>query len=417
MKRYFLTDEGIKYLETGMPEMNLVKLLESGNIEIKEAQKLENFSVALQWAKKNGWVEIRQGFLVLTKYPESYEIETALKSVASNMEISNKMAQILLQRNLLQEEKDDAYKRAEKYKGTEVSSLNEDIIKTGVWSETIIRPYNVEAPGKKIYPGKKQPYAAFLDWVKNKMTGLGFEEMTGPIVETEFWNMDALYMPQFHAARDIHDAYFLKEPKYAKALDKNILNAVKKTHEKGTSESRGWEYQYDVQRAHRLVLRTHDTAISPKTLSSQNLKIPGKYFQISRCFRYDVVDATHLPDFYQLGGFVIDKELNIRHLIGLLKLFAREFANTDKVKIMPSYFPFTEPSVQLMAKHPNFGWLELAGAGIFRHEMTDPLGIKHPVIAWGAGLDRIFMLSSGINDIRDLFSHDINFLRKSEVVY
>lgn len=229
--------------------------------------------------------------------------------------------------------------------------------------------------------------------------------------------MDALYMPQFHAARDIHDAYFLKEPKYAKALDKNILNAVKKTHEKGTSESRGWEYQYDVQRAHRLVLRTHDTAISPKTLSSQNLKIPGKYFQISRCFRYDIVDATHLPDFYQLGGFVIDKELNIRHLIGLLKLFAREFANTDKVKIMPSYFPFTEPSVQLMAKHPNFGWLELAGAGIFRHEMTDPLGIKHPVIAWGAGLDRIFMLSSGINDIRDLFSHDINFLRKSEVVY
>src|SRR3989344_6552984 len=113
--------------------------------------------------------------------------------------------------------------------------------------------------------------------------------MIGPIVETEFLNMDALYMPQFHAARDIHDAYFVKEPRYAKSLDKNVLAAVKKSHESGTSESRGWEYQYDVKRAHRLVLRTHDTAISPKTLSSSNMKIPGRYFHVARCFRYDVV--------------------------------------------------------------------------------------------------------------------------------
>ncbi|MBI2579466.1 MAG: phenylalanine--tRNA ligase subunit alpha [Candidatus Aenigmarchaeota archaeon] len=416
MGPYVLTEEGKRYLSEGLPELNLLKMLENGSVPMKTAQSMENFSVAIQWAKKNGWVEVRNGVLVLVKIPGSYEIESALNKIYSGESLPDGAIQILLQRNLIQEDREDARRRAEKYKGSEVSSLNEDLIKTGYWKETIIRPYNVEAVGGKIYPGKKQPYAAFLDWVKNKMVGLGFEEMNGPIVETEFWNMDALYMHQFHAARDIHDAYFVKEPRYAKSLDKNILNAVKKSHENGTSESRGWEYQYDVKRAHRLILRTQGTALSARTLSGRP-NVPGKYFSIARCFRYDVVDATHLPDFYQLEGIVIDKDLTIRHLIGLLKMFAREFANSDRIRIRPGYFPFTEPSCELFVKHPQFGWLELAGAGIFRHELTQPLGIKHPVLAWGIGLDRIFMSTSGINDIRDLFSYDLNFLRKSEVVY
>ncbi|MDI6720967.1 MAG: phenylalanine--tRNA ligase subunit alpha [Candidatus Aenigmarchaeota archaeon] len=415
--RYVLTEEGKKYLESGMPELNLIRRLEPGNMALKDAQSMENFSIALQWAKKNGWVEIKNGIIILKEKPGSYDVESALEEFSAGREIGSKMISILLQRSLIEEIKEDAYKRAEKYKGKEVSSLNEDIIKTGVWKEVKFRGYNVSTSGKKIYPGKLHHYGAFLNYVKIKLVSLGFEEMTGPIVETEFWNMDALYMPQYHSARDIHDAYFLKEPRYAKSLDKKLLEAVKNSHEKGVVGSRGWEYQYDIKRAHRLVLRTHDTSISPRTLASSSLKIPGKYFQIAKCFRYDIVDATHLPDFYQMGGFVIDRSLNFRHLIGLLKLFAKEFANTEKTRIMPSYFPFTEPSVQLMAKHPDFGWLELAGAGIFREEMTRPLGVRHPVIAWGAGLDRLFMLSTGITDIRDLFSTDIRYLRSAKVTY
>jgi phenylalanyl-tRNA synthetase alpha chain len=88
----------------------------------------------------------------------------------------------------------------------------------------------------------------------------------------------------------------------------------------------------------------------------------------------------------------------------------------EEVRFMPDYFPFTEPSVQIAVKHPQFGWMELAGAGVFRPELTKPLGINEPVIAWGFGIDRLAMLKLGVNDIRDLFSQDIEYLRNTKRV-
>ena len=94
-------------------------------------------------------------------------------------------------------------------------------------------------------------------------------------------------------------------------------------------------------------------------------------------------------------------------------MFAKEFADTEEIRLVPAYFPFTEPSVELMAKHPDLGWIELGGAGIFRPEMLKPLGVRVPVIAWGIGVDRLAMFKLGINDIRDLFSHDLKVLREA----
>jgi phenylalanyl-tRNA synthetase alpha chain len=351
----------------------------------------------------------------LTKMPEFPE-QDALARIDAGKETEENLLKVLLQRNLVSEVREDLRKRAEKLAGKEITTLTPELIKTGLWKDVKFRKYNVAGIGKKRYPGKRQPYDAFLDYVKDRLVGLGFEEMTGPLVETEFWNMDALYMPQFHAARDIHDAYFIKEPKYAKLLDRKILDAVKAAHEKGVAKSRGWEYQYDAERAHRLILRTHGTVLSAKTLAS-NPNIPGKYFSIMRCFRYDVIDSTHLPDFYQVEGIILDEGLNLRHLAGVLKMFAGEFANSDKIKIAPSYFPFTEPSVELRVKHDKLGWIELGGAGIFRPEMTIPLGVNVPVLAWGLGIDRIFMCNTGVTDIRDLFTYDLQKLREAKVIY
>ena len=171
-----------------------------------------------------------------------------------------------------------------------------------------------------------------------------------------------------------------------------------------------------MKKTYRHVLRSHDTAISPRVLSSDTLRIPGKYFQMVRCFRPDVVDATHLPDFNQVGGFVIEEGINFAHLKGLLKLFAEEFCQTDQVKVKPAYFPFTEPSAQLIAKHPDLGWIELAGSGIFRPEMCVPLGVSTPVIAWGIGLERLAMFQLNSKDIRQLFSQDLQFLRRAKVL-
>ena len=100
----------------------------------------------------------------------------------------------------------------------------------------------------------------------------------------------------------------------------------------------------------------------------------------------------------------------------MLKEFAEEFGNAHEVKFMPDYYPFTEPSVQLSAKHPTLGWIELAGAGIFRPELTLPLGVKEPVLAWGVGIDRLAMCALGIKDIRELFSSDLKWLREARQV-
>jgi len=416
-RRYALTEEGKKYLRFGLPELNLVKLLEKGELTLSESKdRIENFHIAFSWAKKKGWVTAERGKLKAMTSPDSVPEQDALAAIDGGEDVDENVLKILIQRKLVSEMREDVMNRAQRLAGKEIAALTPELIKTGLWKNVKLRPYNVSAAGEKAYPGKRQPYGAFLDYVKERLIALGFEEMVGPLVETEFWNMDALYMPQFHAARDIHDAYFIKEPKHAKALDKKILDAVRKAHEGGVAKSRGWEYKYDIERAHRLILRTHGTVLSAKTLAS-GPNIPGKYFSIMRCFRYDVVDSTHLPDFFQVEGIIVDKELNLRHLAGVLKMFAREFANTDKIKLVPSYFPFTEPSVELHAKHDKLGWIELGGAGIFRPEMTIPLGVDAPVLAWGLGIDRIYMLNMDVHDIRDLFSHDLNYLRNSKVVY
>jgi len=412
---YKLTEEGRKYLEKGLPEKRLMELLAGGSVTVEESKKMEDFAVAMQWAKRNGWIKMENGKISVGKYDGKVPLQQALVDVKAG-KTDGFQLQILLSRNLVEKERDDIVKQAYAYLGREIATLPSALIKTGLWREAKLKKYNVAATGKTIYPGRKHHYAAFLDNVKHKLVAMGFKEMTGPLVETEFWNMDALFMPQHHSARDIHDAYFVKEPKYAKALDSDILNAVKAAHERGTKESRGWQYQYDVQRAHRHVLRTQGTVLSAKTLAAKP-EIPGKYFAAARCFRYDVIDATHLADFFQVEGIVLEEGLTLRHLIGMLKMFGKEFANAEKIKVTPSYFPFTEPSAALYAKHPDMGWIELGGAGIFREEMLTPLGISVPVIAWGIGIDRIGMFNMEIKDIRDLFSTDLNYLRSMRVTY
>ena len=293
-----------------------------------------------------------------------------------------------------------------------IDQITPQILKTAEWKGKNFRRFDITIDTPKIHCGKLQHYRKFLDEIRAKFVSLGFTEMKGPIVETEFWDMDALYMPQFHSARDIHDVYFITEPKLEQ-VDYKIIKKVKEAHENGANTgSTGWQYKFDTQRTLRTLLRSQGTACSSRMLASPKLKIPGKYFGITRCFRKDVIDATHNCDFYQTEGIIIQEGLTIRHLFGLLRMFAQEFAGTKEIRLVPGYFPFTEPSVELFAKHPDLGWIELGGAGIFRSEVVMPLlGKNVSVLAWGIGIDRIAMFKLGLKDIRALFSHDIEFLR------
>jgi phenylalanyl-tRNA synthetase alpha chain len=294
--------------------------------------------------------------------------------------------------------------------GEETGALTPEMLETGAWKAKTFRAYNVNVPPTRLIAGRTNPYAKFLEDVKDKLASLGFEEFDGPLVETEFWNSDALFMPQFHSARDIHDVYRITEPQYAKVIEEPWLSQVAGAHENGgNTGSRGWNYAFDRDFTKRLILRSQGTVMSAKTLP--HAKIPGRYFGMLRCFRYDRVDATHLSDFYQTEGIVLGEDVNLRTLLGFLEMFAIEVAGAKEVKYVPGYFPFTEPSVEVHIKHPVLGWFELGGSGIFRPEVTTALGVNVPVAAWGIGIDRMALMALGLNDLRELFSYDIENVR------
>ncbi|MBR5966440.1 MAG: phenylalanine--tRNA ligase subunit alpha [Treponema sp.] len=294
--------------------------------------------------------------------------------------------------------------------GNEIGEITPAMLASGEWKKGNFRGYNIGVPPARIIPGRTNPYVQFLESVKDKLCSLGFEEFDGPLVETEFWNGDALFMPQFHAARDIHDVYRIKNPTHAKKIEEPYLSNVKAVHENGgNSGSRGWNYQFDNEFTRRLILRSQGTVLSAHQL--HKAKIPGKYFGIARCFRYDKVDATHLSDFYQTEGIVLGNDVNLRTLLGFLEMFAKEIAGATEVKYVPGYFPFTEPSIEVHIKHPKLGWFELGGSGIFRPEVTKAMGIDVPVLAWGIGIDRMALMALGLNDLRELFSEDIERVR------
>ncbi len=242
--------------------------------------------------------------------------------------------------------------------------------------------------------------------------------MPSSLVEFAFFNFDALYTPQDHPAREIFGIYFVKQPRYGSLEEyKPVIKKVEQTHENGwKTGSTGWRYKYSIREARRLILSGHGTCSSVRTLLSKDLEIPGKYFSIARCFRPDVLDKTHLTEFNQVEGIVVDKDLNLRDLLGVLEKFATEIAGADEIKFRPDYFPFTEPSVELTAYKKGYGWIEFGGSGIFRPEVTKPLGINMPVIAWGLGIDRLFMMKAEIDDIRYIFSQDLDWVRSKEII-
>ena len=412
---YRLTEEGKRYLRKGLPEERLIAIVRKPVLLVDVRKKTDDFAIGLSWAKKNGWIRIDGGKIVLLKKPSKIAEKDALEKVDKGKPVSGKVLEMLLSRNLIAREREDSFSKASKMAGKDVTTLTTDLIKTGLWRKVRLRPYNVAAKGERLYPGKRQPYNRFLMQVRRKLTELGFVEMAGPTIETEFWNFDALFQAQNHPSRDWTQTYTLKSPRKGDLLDKRIVDRVRAAHENGwNTGSKGWGYRWDPAKAAQLMPRAHGTALSARQLA-KGVDVPGKYFAIRRCFRPDVIDATHGVEFNQCEGIIVDESLNFREMLGMLKLFAMEVAGAEDVRFYPDYYPFTEPSVQLSAKHPDMGWIEFAGAGIFRPELTEPLGVKQPVLAWGLGIDRLAMCRLGISDIRNLFSQDISWLREQKV--
>lgn len=444
--RFSLNDEGKRYARDKLPERRLAETLikmggEASIGDVFKAASMDNemATIALGWLIRKGWAKMETGErkLKILRAPEvgSDEKLIAMLNAAGvltleDLDNSLKDAFKILKGRKILVVSEGSIKEVEitdegwslLKRGIEVveeiTQLTPELIVTGKWREKRILKYDIKAPAPRVWPGKKHPYLRFLDEVREKLVALGFKEMNGPTVEISFFNCDGLYMPQDHPAREIHDMYLVKDPEYG---DLNpymrLLEQVKETHENGwRTGSKGWGYKFSLLMAARLILRSHTTAVSVRTLISEDLEIPGKYFAIARCYRPELMDKTHLSEFNQVEGIVVGEDLTLRDLLGILERFAKDIAGADKVRFKPDYFPFTEPSVELSAYKEGYGWMEFGGSGIFRPEVTLPLGINVPVLAWGLGVDRLFMMKAGVNDIRQLFTHDLNWLRRKEVV-
>jgi len=442
-----LTAEGESHAKNGLPERRLINAVimlgEKASLD-KAAEKaaLEKrfVQIALGWTQRKKWLvyDSKTNTLSATFQPEEEIDEKLLRrllscperlTISELNEEEKTAAQTLKKRQLLTtadkttrilEITDEGKGALQKgAKATEeVTQLTPELIITGRWRKTKFQEYNIEAPVAKTWAGKKHPYLSFLEVVREKLVTLGFKEMKGTNVETSFFNFDALYTPQDHPAREASGIYYVKRPEYGDTSKyKTAVEQVKKTHENGwKTGSTGWGYVYSTQEAKRLLLRGHGTCLSARTLLSKNLEVPSRYFSIARVYRPEIVDKTHLSEFNQVEGIVVDENLTLKDLLGVLGKFAVEIAGADKVQFKPDYFPFTEPSVELSAYKEGYGWVEFGGSGIFRPEVTQPLGIKVPVIAWGLGVDRLFMMHAGINDIRSIFSQDLEWLRRKQVI-
>lgn len=243
---------------------------------------------------------------------------------------------------------------------------------------------DITLPHKEIKPGKLHPLNTVLDDMINIFQSMGFDVVDGPEVETDHYNFECLNVPADHPARDMQDTFYL---------------------------------------ADNLLLRTQTSAAQIRTMETR--KPPIRVICPGRVFRADEVDATHSPVFHQIEGLVVDKGVTMCDLKGVLEEFAHEIYGSDtKVKFRPSFFPFTEPSVEVDVTCSECGgkgcrvckgsgWIEILGAGMVHPNVLRSCGIdpeEYSGFAFGIGLDRLTTTRYKISDIRLLFENDKRFL-------
>jgi len=438
-----LNEEGKYHAKKRLPERRLIRALLKlgGEASVEEAVKesaMEKrfLTIALGWLHHKGWVTIekKKRILKATKEP-LIGIDEKLLSlldeegslIAEKLSKQMRDAVPVLKRRKLVRMDEKTLRELELTEVgwevveqgiemvKEVSQLTPELIRTGRWRRVKLRRFDVTAPGPVVYPGKIHPVQQIIQRVREIFLEMGFTEIRGPIVETAFWNFDALFQPQDHPAREMQDTFYLAHPREGRLPSRNIVNAVAKTHENGwKTGSRGWEYSWSHDEAKRLILRTHTTSVTIRHLA-EHKEPPVKVFSVDRVYRNEKVDYKRLAEFHQIEGIVVDKNVTLRDLMGTLKEFYLKLG-LRKVQFWPSYFPYTEPSAQSTVYVPEIkAWMELCGMGIFRPEVVEPLGVKYPVLAWGGGLERLIMLKLGVDDMRFLYKNDLGWIRRTPI--
>jgi phenylalanyl-tRNA synthetase alpha chain len=411
------TDEGKRYLETGLPETQLLRGIRQG-ATVDDLRKHAAFAIGFGQLRKKGLIRVTGSAVEKIPGASTDTDEAALKNPAPD----DPRTKDLIKRGILAEHETVQHKVSITAEGlalvqsgldlrAETGTLSRDQIVSGTWRDCNLRRYDVKKLPRRLYPGKVHPYQRIIGEMREILLTMGFEELYGEIVQQCYWNFDALFQPQDHPAREMQDTFYLSETlPLPQGYEK-----VKAMHiDGGGTSSTGWGGTWKEEKARQCVLRTHTTCLSIQHLA-EHRDPPVKAFAVGRVYRRETIDTTHLAEFEQLEGIVMDEDVTFANLLGIL----REFYNRmglESVRFKPSYYPYTEPSLDAEAYVEGIGWVEMGGAGVFREEVTAPLGITCPVLAWGLGISRIAMLRLGLKDLRLLHKSDIQFLRETPVI-
>lgn len=438
-----LAKNGYDYLNKGLPEKRLLAALKSRPLMLDELAKKaglerQELNVSLGLLKKKAAIIFDKGKLSITDHgkkllsKETLEEKFLKKLSKGNVDIRSLSQEEKFAYEVFKKRKEIIKTVLQKLRKAGVTDLGNktlkikikpsstldrvtpDMLVRGTWKGKSFRRYDVEINVPKVYAGKRHFVKEATDYAKKIWMDMGFKEMEGPILNTSFWNFDALFTAQDHPVRELQDTFYVRDPAKGRLPDKKVVDAVKKAHEQGVSGSVGWKYNWNPEEAKKNVMRTHTTVLSALTLAKlKKEELPAKFFSVGRCYRNEAVDWSHLFEFNQTDGIVIDPDANFRHLLGYLKQFFSKMG-FPRARFRPAYFPYTEPSVEIDVYHPvHKQWIELGGAGMFRPELTVPLlGEDIPVLAWGPGFDRIIMDYFGLKDLRDLYKNDLKQIRE-----
>jgi phenylalanyl-tRNA synthetase alpha chain len=442
-RSFNLTEEGQTYVDEGLPEKRLLKLVAEGRNEISALKnEFPPLNIALIWVRRNGWATIEKGKLNLTDKglnvqnmdtpDERILRDVRDESVQESPSDEYRMRlDLLIRRNTINDieetkrwveitEAGEALIPAlKKVRETLViTQITPEILQNESWKGARFQGYDVTLPVPSLHPGKRHFISSIIDYIRRFWVELGFKEMTGDYLELSFWNFDALFQPQDHPARDLADTFYLKTPYEGHLPKANLVENVRQTHENGwTTGSTGWQYKWDPEVSARNCLRTHTTSLSVNQIAKLTPDdLPGKFFSVGRVFRNETIDWNHLAEFYQTDGIVIGEGVTFRNMQGYLKAYL-EGLGLKRFRFRPGYFPYTEMSMEAEVWIEERGeWMELFGAGMFRPEVVKPLiGVDVPVLAWGPGFERLVMESYGIDSIRQLYGNDLGLLRKARL--
>ena len=396
-----LGKNGLDSFEKGLPERRLLNLIKSGPKKLSEIQKELGFvfGPAIGLCRKNNWIETSSDQIILKTIPSELPGEKSLQLIGNNK---------------LPKEQTDKIDLSELLKRPDF--ILEDIIKNKKISLTqsaksldvsnISGAIDVEAEVPEVFVARTHPLKDTIDEIREIFVTLGFSEILGNMTQSSFWNFDALFTPQDHPARELQDTFFLDGISAKKIANPEQIRKVSDSHKKN------WRYQWDISEARKMVLRTHTTCVTIKHLA-ENKPDEARIFSLGRVFRNEKVSYKHLVEFNQIEGIVVGKDANLRNLMGIQREFYKRIGIT-KIKFWPTFFPYTEPSLQTMVYNEKLGkWIELFGMGIFRPEVTKPLGITKPVLAWGGGIERIAMLKYDLDDVREFYNNNLGWLRSN----